>query len=293
MSALYVCIYRLYSAMQSCFEKVGVSRKPRFLQRAKRKVRQLVERIAFPKHRLPLRVRDGLSRGLWICARLPEESSYWQGKRERFTEQAILATVHEGAVVYDVGAHIGIVAFGMARLVGERGRVVAFDGDPENIASLRESCVLNRFEERVQVVHAAVWSHCANQGIPFRCGAIRRSHGGVAADGYAPVLGDGITLTVPATTLDAFIASNGPIPELVKIDVEGGEYEVLRGGEMLFKRERPRILVEVHHADAFERISVWMEKSHYSAQWNIPKAGFPRMLYAWPSESPPCPHGRF
>jgi hypothetical protein len=177
--------------MQSCFEKVGVSRKPRFLQRAKRKVRQLVERIAFPKHRLPLRVRDGLSRGLWICARLPEESSYWQGKRERFTEQAILATVHEGAVVYDVGAHIGIVAFGMARLVGERGRVVAFDGDPENIASLRESCVLNRFEERVQggtrsrMVTLRQSGHSismrSNSAIPWRC----------SADGYAPVLGDG------------------------------------------------------------------------------------------------------
>lgn len=234
-----------------------------------------------------MRVRSGLSRGLWIHARFPEEASYWRGTRDPFTDAAILATVGEGSVVYDIGAHIGVVTFGAARLVGPTGRVVAFDADPDNVASLRESCRRNHFERRVEVVQAAVWSHSETR-LPFRRGATRRSHGGVAADGYQPVIADGPTITVPSTTLDDFIAQHGPTPRLVKVDVEGGEYEVLRGGEMLFERGRPSLIVEVHHADALEKISHWIERFRYAARWNVPTQGFPRMLFGWPEESPPC-----
>jgi hypothetical protein len=107
------------------------------MKRAKRAIRCVLERFLLPRRRLFVRVRSGLSQGLWIHARFPEEASYWRGKRDPFTEKAILAAVHKGSVVYDVGAHIGIVSFGAARLVGETGRVVAFDADAENVASLR------------------------------------------------------------------------------------------------------------------------------------------------------------
>ena len=49
----------------------------------------------------------------------------------------------------------------------------------------------------------------------------------------------------------------------------------------------PRILVEVHHAAALEQISNWVKRYRYSTQWRIPAQGFPRMLFAWPSEAPP------
>ena len=234
-----------------------------------------------------MRVQAGLSRGLWIRARFPEEAAYWRGTRERSTENAVRASASEGSVVYDVGAHIGTVAFGTARLVGEAGRVVAFDADPDNVASLREGCRLNGFEGRLQVVHAAVWSRSTIHGIAFRRGANRLSHGGVAADGHRPVRADGPLITVPAVTLDDFVGSQGPVPDVVKVDVEGGEYEVLRGGATLFSRNRPRIIVEVHHVEAFRQISGWMEDVAYRAAWSVPQQGFPRLLFAWPAESPP------
>jgi FkbM family methyltransferase len=286
MSDRYFLLYRFYFALRAQLARRVGSRLPESLQRARHALRLYVERLTFPKHRLNVRIRDGVSRGLWIRARLPEEASYWEGKRERETQQTIQATVHEGSVVYDVGAHIGVLTLGTARLVGETGRVVAFDADAENVDCLRASCTLNHFEGRIRVVHSAVWSY-ASPAVSFRRGGIRTSHGGVTANGYEPVRASGATVTVPATTLDAFIAAEGPPPELVKIDVEGGEYEVLRGGETLFTRVRPRILVEVHHAAALEQISNWIRKYRYSAQWRIPAQGFPRMLFAWPSESRP------
>jgi FkbM family methyltransferase len=197
----------------------------------------------------------------------------------------IQACLHEGSVIYDVGAHVGAVTFGAARLAGSTGCVVAFDVDPENIASLQECCRLNHYEERIRVVHTAVWS--SNKEVAFRRGLTRRSHGGVMSDGLQPVRADGEILAVTSTTLDAFIASQGPTPDLIKIDVEGGEYEVLRGGEVLFKRDRPRVIIEVHHEDVMDPIEKWIEEFRYKALWSVPPSGFPRMLFAWPSESPP------
>jgi hypothetical protein len=97
-------------------------------------------------------------------------------------------------------------------------------------------------------------------------------------------LGSGEVITVPAVTLDEFIAAGGPRPQLIKIDVEGGEYEVLRGGASLFASQRPLIIAEVHHQQAAEQISAWLDEYRYCSQWNIPQEGFPRRLFARPTE---------
>jgi hypothetical protein len=121
------------------------------------------------------------------------------------------------------------------------------------------------------------------------------SHGGVEANGNQPVTGTGEIITVPAITLDDFIAAGNPEPHLMKIDVEGGEYEVLRGGAGLFGRQRPLILAEVHHQEAANQICSLLNDYHYCLQWHRPQfdaaihqtvwdSGFPQRLFAWPPE---------
>jgi FkbM family methyltransferase len=222
---------------------------------------------------------------MWMQPRFPVEALIWRGKHEPEVQDAILAVVRPGEVVYDIGAHVGTMALGAARLVGDRGLVVAFDGDPENIARLREHAARNGFENRLRVVHAAVWSRTAVDGIGFRRGTTARSQGGVEADGKRPVLASGEVVNVAAIRLDDFVAAGEPPPQLVKIDVEGGEYEVLRGGEMLFANQRPLVIVEVHHQEAADQITRWLSDYRYCAQWNIPKEKFPRHLFAWPTET--------
>lgn len=175
------------------------------------------------------------------------------------------------------------MTLGAARLVGDLGRVIAFDGDPENIERLLVNSERNRFQGRIRVVHGVVWSRTAPDGISFRRGTAR-SHGGVEADGNRPVLGTGERITVPAITLDDFIAAGAPSPQLIKIDVEGGEYQVLRGGDRLFALQRPFIIVEVHHQQAADLITDWLGQYRYCANWEIPVESFPRRLFAWPAE---------
>ena len=71
------------------------------------------------------------------------------------------------------------------------------------------------------------------------------------------------------------------MPQLVKIDVEGGEYQVLCGGKNLFASHKPLMIVEVHHAQAMEKISAWLDEYQYCSEWKRPE-GFPRCLFAWP-----------
>jgi FkbM family methyltransferase len=219
-----------------------------------------------------------------VLIRLPGETRYWRGDHEPGVQRAILEAMRSEAIVYDIGAHVGTVALGTARLVGEFGRVIAFDGDQENVERLRGSIARNGLESNLEVVHAAVWSRTASDGISFRRGATARSQGGVSADGQSPVIATGEIIKGPAITLDDFVATAGPPPQLIKIDVEGGEYEVLRGGERLFESQRPLLIAEIHHQQAAEQITAWLSDHRYEGQWNIPKEKFPQCLFAWPAE---------
>jgi FkbM family methyltransferase len=277
MANFYTLLYRIYFV----FKNSGVERLLRRWPPAGRgldRVKRLIRR------HLWVQVQSGLSQGTWMHLRLPSEGEYWRGTHEPHVQNAISVAVRPGAVVYDIGAHLGSIALGTARLVGNLGRVVAFDGDPENVLRLRDNSSRNGLEERLQVVHAAVWSCTRSDGISFRRGRTVRSQGGVEANGNRPVVGGGEVIKVPTVTLDDFIAAGGPLPQLVKIDVEGGEYQVLRGGANLFASRKPLIIAEIHHQQAAEQISTWLDEYQYSSQWNTPAEGFPRYLFAWPTE---------
>jgi FkbM family methyltransferase len=280
MKTLYLIGYRLrlllnqYSAMRAVCRS----------DPARALVRQLKSVVRPTSERVWVRVQSGLSKGLWIRVYLPEEAEYWLGTHETLVQEVISALIQPGSVVFDVGAHVGSIALGAARLAGSSGHVIAFDGDPRNVLSLGRSCSRNRFDDRLKVIHAGIWSRSDREGIIFRCGNRHTSRGGIEDDGCKPVLADGGLIRVPAITLDEFIETRGLLPDLLKIDVEGGEYEVLRGASVLFRTKRPLIIVEIHHAAAAAQVAEWLSTYRYLAEWDVPKEGFPRTLFAQPAE---------
>ena len=230
-----------------------------------------------------VQVQSGFAQGMWMYLRIPEEAGFWRGDHEREVQKAIVELTGRGDVIYDVGAHLGSLSLGAARLVGPAGKVVAFDPEPGNIERLRMHVARNNLQASIQIVPAALWSGTANE-IPFRRGTIGTSQGGVEIGGHRPVLANGEIIHVPAITLDAFVAAGNATPHLLKIDVEGGECEVLRGGENLFRTHRPFVMVEVHHQEGYEWLCGWLEKMRYAAEWKIPKEAFPRYLIALPQK---------
>lgn len=252
-------------------------------------LKRSLQRFVLPKGQAWVRVRSGLSEGMAMRLRFPEEAGVWLGEHEPEVQDAITAVVRAGSVVFDIGAAIGTFALGTARLVGKTGRVVAFDGDPIQAARLREHTAANKLGDVLHVIPAAVWSNTPAPQVPFRCGKTMRSQGGVEVDGIRPILASGELIAADVTSLDAFVSSTGVAPHLIKVDVEGGEMEVLRGGATLFITRRPLIIAEIHTEEARDGVRAWMREYAYSAFEIALYDPAPIRLFAWPKEQEPGP----
>ncbi len=275
-------LYRLYFAPKASLLRAA-EKHPR-LRRPVETCRRWTRKFLLPTGDEWVRVRAGLNAGLILHLHFPEEAGVWLGEHEPEVQRAIEAVVQPGWVVFDVGAAIGTFALGIGRLVGPAGRVAAFEADPAQAERLREHIARNKLDSITQVVEAAVWSPTSGETIPFRRGSRMRTQGGVESAGIRPILGDGELIRVPATSLDAYVASSGTAPQLIKIDVEGAEYEVLHGAEKLFAAHRPLVIAEIHTTQARDRIRTWMAEHRYAIQETVLFDPVPIRLLAWPKE---------
>lgn len=228
-----------------------------------------------------IRVKQGFAKGMWMHLNLPTEC-YWQGAHEPDVQALMPLLLKPGAVFYDAGAHLGFYSLPAARLVGCRGKVFAFDPDPENAARIRRNADYNGVSDGLTVVEAALWSHGIPQ-IAYRRGS-PRSQGGVSYDSQQPVLASAERISVACVSLDEFVNRGNRPPDLLKIDVEGGEPEVVRGGEQLFSYHRPALICEIHRPREGDWFEKWLRANAYCGFWSPPEKGYPRRLVAIPIE---------
>jgi FkbM family methyltransferase len=151
--------------------------------------------------------------------------------------------VQRGAVVWDVGANIGLFSFAAASRAGTGGLVVALEPDVWLVQLLRRSALEQPAGSApVQVVPAAVASKLA---IRTLCLASRsRAANHLSEYGTTQTGGWREQQSVVTVTLDWLLESL-LAPHIVKIDVEGAELEVLQGAKRLFETVRPVLLCEV------------------------------------------------
>ncbi len=178
---------------------------------------------------------------------LQEEKDYWLGTYETDLQTAIRELVLPGMVAYDVGANVGYISLLLARAVGPQGRVIAFEALPANVERLRLNLTLNPEGERVYVVHAAVTDSSGE--VRFLVGP---SGGMGKAEGSAGRQAEyASSITVPGLALDDFTASAAPpLPQVIKIDIEGGEVLALPGMRRLLADAQPLVLMELHGPEA-------------------------------------------
>ena len=147
-----------------------------------------------------------------------------------------------GRTVVDIGANKGVYCYWMSRAVGPRGRVLAFEPQPELGAHLAD--VVEAFGlDNVELLPFALSDHNGESDL-YRRGV------GAGDASFSPVEGTS-PVRVRHTTLDAWSGATAPAPvAFIKCDVEGHELAVMRGAEALLRRDRPVLQVECHHADA-------------------------------------------
>ncbi|MBA4380146.1 MAG: hypothetical protein C0393_05635 [Anaerolinea sp.] len=209
--------------------------------------------------------------GFTLLLDLQTEKDYWLGTYEPDLQTALRELTKPGMVAYDVGANIGYVTLLLARAVAETGRVCAFEALPANVERLRANIGLNGMEARVTVVAGAV---TAGQG-PVRF-LVHASGGMGKAAGSAGRRADDYLseITVPGISLDEFVYTKGNTPpQVIKMDIEGGEVIALPGMRRLLIEARPLMLMELHGPESTRLAWETLTAAGYEICWM--KRGLP------------------
>ena len=175
---------------------------------------------------------------------------------------ALERLVQPGFVCADVGANVGLLTVRLARLVGEGGRVVAFEAIPENAALLRERA--HEFGSRVVVEEVAVTDGSAASIalFPGRDGSHAEwtiSHEFAAREDLETVARP--PTRVPATSLDAYFPPGSRL-DLVKMDIEGAEAQAIPGMQRLLAEAQPLLVLEFHREVGWPAIPALLEAGY-------------------------------
>ena len=195
----------------------------------------------------PERLPDGLMMQLDV-AEWAQLEILVNGATEPATLRLIKRIVASGDCVIDVGAHVGHHALCAAQAAGHSGRVFALDPQPYNADRISRNAALNGLANLV-VVCAAAGERDGFIKLPIQSDR-DRSRLSLREPGPNDL---SCLIEVPIRQLDTFMAAHGvPVPKLLKIDVEGYEYEVLQGlGTHLV--ECPNLIFELLPASGQER----------------------------------------
>ncbi len=186
----------------------------------------------------PRRIFGGLAAGYRIHVSPAEKLSYLLGTDEAHLQRAIRQYVSNGDTVYDIGANIGYVSLSLAKRVGVRGRVIAFEPIPQNIAAFRNNLEINGLKN-IQLLECAASEHAGEAVIRMA------ENPSTASLEWHRENTAATTLTIRTVVIDDLVeAGELPYPKFVKIDVEGAEASVLLGMKRTIAAARPVLFVE-------------------------------------------------
>jgi FkbM family methyltransferase len=194
---------------------------------------------AFPRLPMPLRLPFG---AWWLVrgdnAGLPISGNAFETAEIAFVDRFL----EPGMTILDIGAHHGLYTLLSSRKAGSHGHVFAFEPSLRERTGLLQHLRLNRcrnvdVEDFALGAKEAVGQLYVVDGSETGCNSL-----------MPPT---GVSRTTPVATrvrrLDDWISDrNLHRVDFIKLDVEGGEWAVLRGASRLLQRRpRPIILAEV------------------------------------------------
>jgi len=168
-------------------------------------------RLIPPTMRFPI-LQGTLKGKQWIVG--SGQHGCWLGSYEYDKQQLLTRNIAAGRVVFDLGSHAGFYTLLASSLVGPKGKVVAFEPMPQNLAYLKEG-----------------------------------------------------KLQVKTVSLDELIARGElPVPDYLKIDVEGAEMNVFTGAKSLLSTAHPTIFLATHGDDIHKQCCQFLTSLGYEIQ---------------------------
>jgi FkbM family methyltransferase len=154
-----------------------------------------------------------------------------------------------GAVLYDIGANIGL--YSIYHSVLNKGKVIAFEPSFFNLKLLAKNININSTQDFITVVTTPLTSHNSTNNFKYEDdtegGALSAFGVNFGYDGKS--INSSLSVKVIGSSLDSLIENQtiADTPNLVKIDVDGIEHLILSGAVNTLKNKNCRsVLVEVN-----------------------------------------------
>jgi FkbM family methyltransferase len=186
-------------------------------------------------------------------------------------------TPKQGDIVVDIGAHMGRYTIISSKRVGTNGKVVAIEAHPGNFEMLNRNIKLNQLTNVIPLNYA-VYSKETKVKL-----YLPEQESGYTI--YNTIMSDRAGtedkfVEVNANTVDYLLKLNQIREEQVnwiKVDVEGAEFEVLKGATNVLSKSRDiALLIEIHGLDNYGPIlnflslynfKIEFEKSNKIGDW--------------------------
>jgi FkbM family methyltransferase len=195
----------------------------------------------------------------------------------------VIRLCRQGRVFFDVGANQGWMSVVVAKHCPEV-RVVGFEPDPKIAERMLETIQLNpEIAERVLARRHAIGA--TDGEVEFAPSTLENLGTGRLVDGKHDQ-----SFRVECRTVDSVCEELGIRPDVIKIDIEGGELDALRGMTSLLRLHPPAALVmELHGFAVDDRVSFYDEirSRLVSAGYRLFVLGQPSFTEAGPTEDWP------
>ncbi|MCX6326193.1 MAG: FkbM family methyltransferase [Bacteroidia bacterium] len=174
-----------------------------------------------------------------------------KGTQELYKTEAFLKNFNKGEVFFDIGAHVGYFSAIAAVLNEGSGSIYAFEPRPMNAMFFKKHMNVNHFQN-VTLFEAAVGE--SDGDVSFDTG-----HG--SATGHVSQNGK---IRVRQVSIDKMVKDGSlPSPGFIKIDVEGGEIEVLKGLKDVIFSARPKMIVATHNPECHKYVVDFLRQNKY------------------------------
>lgn len=195
------------------------------------------------------RIPFGVMRGIRWCFNSANPGQTL-GRYEPKIEANFIELVECCTAFWDVGANVGWFSL-LASKLNKEVKVVAFEPDPSNLKYLQNHKELNQFS------NIKVLANALGADVKEALFLTDNQHGRLSSVGG---------VVVQLITADHYIEHSGLIPDLIKIDIEGGETDFLIGATGLLKNHKPTLIVSAHGYQKRDQCIDILNKHDYSIE---------------------------
>jgi FkbM family methyltransferase len=192
------------------------------------------------------------------------------GIHEPFLTLLLANEIRDTDVLVGVGSNIGYYVLLYGSMLEDKGKIIAIEPDPRSFRILRLNTALNSYDNRVKLVNVAVGSGNGTAYISLNKSFNLSSITTLSEKKF----NEKTRFETNLVSLDDILSNESKI-DIIRMDIEGYEFEVIKGMIKTLKNLKPRILaIELHPIEDCELMDSFfktLESLNYEIKWAIPR----------------------